>query len=439
MTCRSLFLFLITFLIFSCDDPYDSETGILKVSLDQVKSKIEIVNEIDNDGGSFIFITDTHGTTNCWNSPQQIRYILQQTSIDKVIWGGDAISAYGNNIEQQWDWHFRAFDEVLKGYGNIYKVRGNHDFTIRTSVKSDEGRTLSQHQTFQYLSEGSPGDIVRNTDDSDGCYYYFDDDVNKIRFIILDTNDSLEEGNVAWGVINGVHDKQLDWVANTAIAFTPKNYGIVFVSHIPITDTTTQYYSTYTNLLQLVNAVNTRSNGSIGTINYDFSSLENVRVLLYLSGHQHHDIQTYQNGVLHVVTACDTAYSDYLSDPFVVDKSGRYGANEQCFDAVCIDKDKGSISFIRFGVGGNRIFHLTPIYLKVGEELEVGITQKGDSFTWHSYNSSGNVYSDGIWTLKNDIVVINDQGVVKGLNKGEAIVLNMNEKGDKEFYNILVE
>lgn len=439
MRIRIFYCFLLIVILLSCDDPYDSETGILKDALGQVIDKVDLVNKTDIDGGSFIFITDTHGTSNCWNSPQQIRYILQNTPIDKVIWGGDAISAYGDNIEQQWEWHCNTFDANLKGCGNLYKVRGNHDFTIRTSENSDEGRTLSQHQTFQYLFKDAPAGIVKNAEDPDGCYYYFEDDKSKIRYIIIDTDDSVSEGNVPWGVWNGVHDVQLNWIANTAILNTPDNYGIIIVSHIPITDTTTQYFSTYKNLLQVVNAVNSKSAGIIGPVSYDFSALSNVRVLLYLSGHQHHDMQTYQNGVLHVVTACDTAYSDYLSDPFVVDKSGRYGANAQCFDGVCIDKNKENISFIRFGVGGNRFFHLQPVRLKVGEEALLNISQKGDVFTWHSYNSSGNSYANWVWALNNIIVSIDNQGVVKGVAPGEAVVLNMNEKGDKELYNLIVE
>ena len=439
MNCRYYFLLFLSAFVNSCDDPYDSETGILKDALGQVIDKVDLVNKTDIDGGSFIFITDTHGTSNTWNSPQQIKYILQNTPIDKVIWGGDAISAYGDNIEQQWEWHCNAFDANIKGYGNLYKVRGNHDFTIKESGDSEGGRTLSQHQTFQYLFKDAPNSIVRNADDPDGCYYYFDDDNSHIRFIILDTDDSVNEGNVPWGVNNGVHDIQLDWIANTAILNTPDNYGIIIVSHIPITDTTTQYFSTFKNLLQVVSAVNSKSAGIIGPVSYDFSALSNVRVLLYLSGHQHHDMQTYQNGVLHVVTACDTAYSDYLSDPFVVDKSGRYGANAQCFDGVCIDKDKENISFIRFGVGGNRFFHLRTIKLKVGEERLMNITQKGKDFTWHSYNSSGNSYANWVWTLSNTIVAVDGQGIVSGIVPGEAVVLNMNEKGDKEFYNIIVE
>lgn len=436
---RNILLLLLSFFVASCYDPYDSETGILKDALGQVIDKVDLVNKTDIDGGSFIFITDTHGTSNTWNSPQQIKYILQNTPIDKVIWGGDAISAYGDNIEQQWEWHCDAFDAIIKGYCNLYKVRGNHDFTIRTSENSDEGRTLSQHQTFQYLFKDAPAGIVRNAEDPDGCYYYFDDDKSKIRYIIIDTDDSVSEGNVPWGVWNGVHDVQLDWIANTAILNTPDSYGIIIVSHIPITDTTTPYFATYKNMLQIVDAVNSKSAGIIGSVSYDFSALSNVHILLYLSGHQHHDIQTYRNGVLHVVTACDTAYSDYLSDLFVVDKSGRYGANAQCFDGVCIDKNKENISFIRFGVGGNRFFHLQPVRLKVGEEALLNISQKGDAFTWHSYNSSGNSYANWVWTLSNTIVAVDGQGVVSGIVPGEAVVLNMNERGDKEFYNVIVE
>lgn len=439
MNCRFFILFLLPLCAFSCDNNFDSDTGIHKEALEHVKKKIDYINKTDIRGGSFIFITDTHVTSNFLNSPQQIRYILNQTPIDKVIWGGDAISAYGNNIEEQWDWHCNAFDAFLKGHGEFYKVRGNHDFTLKQSKTSEGGRTLSQHQTFQYLFSNHPKGIVLNTNDPDGCYYYVDDDNSKIRYIILDTDDSVNEGNVPWGVVNGVHDLQLDWIANIAILSIPNNYSIIFISHIPITDTTSECYPTYRNVLQLVNAVNTRGTGNIGPVWYDFSSLENVKVILYLSGHMHHDMQTYQSGVLHVVTASDAAYGDYLSDPFVLDKSGRHGTNAQCFDGVCVDKSKEKISFIRFGVGGNRFFHLQPVRLKVGEEALLNISQKGDAFTWHSYNSSGNSYANWVWTLSNTIVAVDGQGVVSGIVPGEAVVLNMNERGDKEFYNVIVE
>lgn len=436
---RNFLLLLLSFIFISCEDLYDSETGILKEAFGQIKDKVDLINKTDIEGGSFIFITDTHVTSNCLNSPQQIKYILQNTPIDKVIWGGDAISAYGNNIEQQWEWHCNAFDANIKGFGDFYKVRGNHDFTIRYSEGSEGGKTLSQHQTFQYLFEDAPYNIVRNLNDPDGCYYYFDDDNSKVRFIILDTNDSVTEGNVPWGLINEVHDIQLEWITNIAIASIPNNYCIVFVSHNPITDTTSADNNTYTNVLQLVNAVNAKGTGNIGSVNYNFSSLENVKVILYLSGHMHHDLQTYKNGVLHVVTASDAAYGDYQADSFVVDKSGRNGANAQCFDCVCINKDKDNISFIRFGVGGNRYFHLQPIRLKIGEERLINTTQEGKEITWYSYNSSGNSYSDGVWNLNNTVIVVDNYGVVKGQQRGDAVVLNMNEKGDKEFYNIIVE
>ena len=88
MLLRKTLLLLLPLLVLSCDDLNDSETRILKEALGQVKEKVDLVNKIDIEGGSFIFITDTHIDGNRLNSPQQIRYILQNTSIDKVIWGG---------------------------------------------------------------------------------------------------------------------------------------------------------------------------------------------------------------------------------------------------------------------------------------------------------------------------------------------------------------
>ena len=75
----------------------------------------------------------------------------------------------------------------------------------------------------------------------------------------------------------------------------------------------------------------------------------------------------------------------------------------------------------------------------MGEESLLDITQKCANFSWYSYNSSGNSFGNGLWLLNNSIVSVDKQGVVRGIIPGEAVVLNMNEKGDKEFYNIIVE
>ena len=405
-----------------------------------LSEKESAINSDGNNVASFIFITDTHVQTNRMQAPLLIKHLLEHTKIKNVIWGGDAIGAYGTvaDIETQWKRH-ALYDSLISQSGYLYKIRGNHDFTIKESSQSNKGVTYSQQKTAQLLLDGHPQNIVLNSSDAGACYYYFDDKDNKLRFIVFDTTDSVREGNVAWGTIYGVHDTQLQWVADSAIATTPKGYGIIFLSHVPFTDTTGSRHVVLSNVRELVDAAALKTMGEIGNVKYDFTKLKNVKVLMCLSGHNHQDMQTFRNGVVHMVTACDAAYDDYKDDPFVRDLSGmkKGTTNEQCFDCITINKKRGIIKTYRIGIGGNRVFHTNPLSYRVGKRKRLKTSLQGH-VEWHSYNASRNKY-DGKWTLFNDVVSLDSDGNVICEKRGESVVFAIDDNGNREFYNIEVK
>lgn len=402
----------------------------------------DIINAVNGNGASakpFIFITDTHVMANGMQSPELIKRIVEHTKINKVIWGGDAICAFGEDAEIERSWRRQILlDSTVADLCNVYKIRGNHDFTIKESRSSDKGITYSQRKTAQMLLNGHPDNVVLNAADQGACYYYFDDKESHLRFIAFDTTDSIKGENVAWGTIYGVRDKQLQWIADSAIATIPKGYDIIFLSHVPFTDTTGARYKELSNVREIVDAAAKRTAGRVGNVNYDFTKLRKTSVLMCLSGHNHQDMQTYRNGAVHMVTASDAAYNDYKADPFVKDLSGRTkgSKNEVCFDCVSINKKKELISVYRVGIGGDRFFHTKALKLKVGKSKQLKASLN-NPVEWHSYNASGNRYN-GKWTLYNDVVDIDDHGMVVCKKQGEAVALAIDEMGNKEFYNIVV-
>jgi hypothetical protein len=407
---------------------------------DVLADKVKLINSDSPSVPSFIFITDTHANANRMVSPFLIRKILEQTNISKVIWGGDALCAFGQNsdIDVQWKKQL-LFDSLVSQTGQIYKIRGNHDFTIKESKTSNKGVTYSQQKTAQLLFENRPDDLVRNDADPGACYYFFDDKLHHVRFIAFDTTDSVKGEDMAWGTIYGVNDVQLRWITDSAIATTPKGYGLVFLSHVPFTDTTGARHVVLSNVREIVDAAALKTSGTIRSVDYDFTKLKDVKVLMCLSGHNHQDMQTYRNGVVHTVTASDAAYDDYKADPFVKDLTGRKKetVNEHCFDCVTINKKKELIKMYRIGVGGDRVFHTKPLLYRIGKRKRLK-TSLRDNVEWHSYNASGNKY-DGKWTLFNDIVSVDNHGNVRCQKIGESVVLAVDKKGNKEFYNIIVK
>lgn len=402
-------------------------------------SKAEAINKDESSVASFVFITDTHTPFNRMLSPKLISYLLSHTQMDIVVWGGDAIGAWGNKKTIETDWEKQTlFDSIISARGRLYKVRGNHDFTIKESSTSNNGVTLSQQKTAQLLFKNHPVDIVLNEADPAACYYFFDDKRTRVRFVVLDTTDSIKGGDIAWGTVYGVHDRQLQWIADSAIATIPKGYNIIFLSHVPFTDTTGARHKELSNVREIVDAAAKRTAGRVGNVNYDFTNLRKSSVLMCLSGHNHQDMQTYRNGVVHMVTASDAAYNDYKTDPFVKDLSGRAkgSINEVCFDCVSINKKKKLISVYRVGIGGDRFFHTKALKLKVGKSRQLKALINSN-VEWRCYNASGNQYN-GKWRLYNDVVDIDDHGTVICKKQGEAVALAIDEMGNKEFFNIIV-
>lgn len=436
---------LILFLFLTCSVAFCGATVYMADSIppyfvNVLSEKESSINSAKNKVASFVFITDTHVQTNRMQAPQLIQHLLEHTRIKNVIWGGDAIGAYGTKADIEIQWEKQAiFDSLINQSGNLYKIRGNHDFTIKESSSSNKGFTYSQRKTAQMLLEGHPSNIVLNSSDPEACYYYFDAPDDHLRYIVFDTTDSVREENVAWGTIYGVHDKQLQWIADSAIASTPKGYDIVFFSHVPFTDSTGSRHVVLSNVREIVDAASKKNAGRVGNVNYDFTKLRRTSVLMCLSGHNHSDMQTYRNGVIHMVTACDAAYNDYKDDPFARDLSGmtKETVNEQCFDCVSINRKKKLISVYRVGVGGNRFFHTESLLGKVGKKIRLKTFLK-NPVEWYSYNASGNKYN-GKWTLFNDVVNVDGAGILKCVKKGAAVVFAIDEEGNREFYNIEVK
>lgn len=401
--------------------------------------KINAINESFPVRASFVFVTDTHVDANAMHSPSLIGRILSRTSIRKVIWGGDAIKGHSKSIDDQWKKH-TAFDDAVLPIGALYKVRGNHDFTLKEKPGSKKGWTYSQRKTAEWIFAGHPHNVVRNERDSEACYYYFDDDREQIRYIIIDTTDSVREGDIPWGTIVGVHQTQLEWIANQAVLTTPEGYDIIFVSHIPLLGLSGKPNAKLRNMLKLVDATVQKRVVVIDSVSYDFSKLRNVNVLMCLSGHNHYDGQNYRKGVLYVTTASDAAYDDYMKDPLVKDLSGRQKGtvNEQCFDCFTINKRSKVVIAHRIGIGGNRTFHFNPIRIKVGGKFQLRTTLQSP-YNWSSYNNKGNRYDGNKWTILSNIVRVEENGWIFAVRKGNSIILAVNEKGDKDIFYVIVK
>ena len=181
----------------------------------------------------FIFFTDTHISHNMGHSLKIIKSIQRTTNCPSVFWGGDAITAYSTNMEEEWETQKIILNSISLN-SNVYAIRGNHDFTYKNR-NTEIGKTLTQKEVSKRIINCCTSNIVSDNTNDSACYYFVDDISNQIRYIVFDTDDIGTYGNIPWGYRSSISYNQLDWIVKNAILTTPENYGIIFLSHIPIT------------------------------------------------------------------------------------------------------------------------------------------------------------------------------------------------------------
>lgn len=387
----------------------------------------------------FWFITDLHTPRNRLKSGPLLTRLVRTTPIRKVLSGGDLPEAFGGGGEKDKATVDRTIDVWRNVYvkpieaagGTVYAAKGNHDFTVRSSAKAQTGFTYSGLKAKRILTEGNERrGAVTNPDDSEACYYYFDNPPAKLRYIVADTTDSVSD-RPYWAVAYGMHEKQLNWLEAQAFGTLPAGWSAVVMHHIPVTgvvgsEEDVKNFAAFRNLL----------------------NKHHKRVLLDLTGHHHCEMQTFQNGIWHVTNPCDAAYRDYInrSKPWCpnLPKKDAGTIYEQTFDAVQIDAARKLIHFTRVGGGGDRTLHCRPIDMSVHETRKFDSALPG-KIVWGCYDADrvdnkpdpANKWMK-LAVYHNDIATISSDGVLTAQKSGESVVAALAENGDKELFPVVI-
>ena len=381
-------------------------------------------------GDAFLFWTDTHTNANALSTPYLMRELLRRVpnATGKVVWGGDAIPAFAADVKRYWSLQARM-NGVVETFARNYNVRGNHDFTVRYAADKPEGRTCSQAQTARWLYDSMTADVVRNPDDTTGCYYYFDEPTAHIRYIVLETNDTSGAPDRAWGVNATVGERQIHWVFDHVVPSTPQGWGLVFISHVPLLNDMAPRTQDYAQLRERIEQIGSR--------------YPHLRVLMVLSGHEHYDYASYEEGILHVVTSCNASYNDFRCSPLHAEEAlaERNTYREQCFDYVSVDRDSKNIHMLRFGNCASRSFALEPLRLRLGECLS--LPADGDT-RWYIHDARGNVCESlpnyqCRWRWNQTVADVTSDAQLRALTPGESVLIAVNPDGTEHYQAVVVE
>ena len=402
---------------------------------------------LNNEGysDSFIFITDCHTSSNHMQSPKLIKYILANTTLNKVFYGGDTPIAYGtkDDIYNSALVFLKSFYKAVQPYGHLYCAVGNHDFTIRTSETDTTGYTFPRRFGKNvYMRKHRIGDgVVTNEDDSGAAYYYIDNKDEKVRYVVINTTDVSNAGNNAWGTSTSLSKVQMNWIGNIAIKMCPKDYKIVIIGHIPPMRATISNGIQIGHWSNFITAMKNKTSVTIGDVSYDFSDIADIVFTIW--GHEHQDEQTFINDIPWIVSACDAWYNDYRHAMFGNEEDYPHKIRgtiyEQTFDIVNLDFNNNVASIIRIGGGYDRKIHLNIQEVKVGNTITLATDIK--SPIWEAVDAIGNTQDNNTWkwTKKSTITSIS-KDKVSALSIGYSVICAYNPKSkEMELWGIHVK
>ena len=425
--------------------------------VEAVAGKVRALARKTVDG--FWFITDLHITANRRQSGKVLVALAARTPLGKVLCGGDLPEAFAAKFETDKagvdyavDLYRTVWVEPVEAVGmRMLTAKGNHDFTIKHDAKTAAGFTYSGVDARKIVM-GSKGcaAAVTNAADPEACYYYYDNPAGRIRYIVADTTDSITDSRPFWAVVSGMHDAQLLWLAEHAFATIPAGWSAVVMHHIPVWGAvgSAGEAKLYAPFRLLMEAYQNRGTWMWAGRTFDFSAAQG-RILLDITGHHHAERQTFHNGILHVTEPCDAAYGDYIigSAPWCGELPRKQGGtvNEQTFDAVQLDPADDLVYFTRVGGGQDRAIHAKPLKVAAGGTLKLEARMLSGPLTWGCYDADRITYSPNpksryvpLVSYHNDVATIEPDGTLTAKKPGEAMVLAMDARLDKEIFPVVV-
>lgn len=163
---------------------YYTDNYYFSSRLENIQSRLEATAN----GDAFIFITDIHVADNAMTSMYLMREILKNTSISKVICGGDIPTAYNERttymspaysaergLQLQARKYIRMLSSYVFPYADVYSVRGNHDFHIQDNPTS---AMIRKPKSWSYNYLMRPCEKVSKIS-ADKMYYYQDNEAQK--------------------------------------------------------------------------------------------------------------------------------------------------------------------------------------------------------------------------------------------------------------------
>ena len=269
-----------------------------------------------------------------------IAYIMKECNIPYCFYGGDSISNGTIANETEMIAQDKAFDTIMSYIpnGRLCRAVGNHDGYWYDGTNK---YYYDRPQVYElFLREES---IAQNKHfGGDGTYYYVDDLASKTRFVVMNMNGG------------SVDSAQLSWVQNTALSFNESGWGVVFISHQPISN---HYHAGISNAKDVASAISTTATS------------KNVPIMGWYSGHVHRDILSTkvhtggngsnvgtENGDLGFTQVIITSDHTGISYDDATKHTVANDDKSHAIDFATFNKSTRTVNITRLGIGSDRSY-----------------------------------------------------------------------------------
>lgn len=187
-----------------------------------------------------------------------------------------------------------------------------------------------------------------------GNYYYVDDNLSKIRYIMLNCLDFVSaeiptNENKMYKHIIGT--AQINWLKTKALKMEDNTWGSVICSHVApwlSSDCPWNNRTTFiSNAQELLDICNNFINKTDEFLNYK------GEIICWLAGHEHNDYIVKKGNLNIVITANDSLS---VSTVGYAPAKTKGTSTEQAFDVFTINKNTNTVNITRIGAGEDRSF-----------------------------------------------------------------------------------
>lgn len=307
-----------------------------------IQDKADDINALS--GVKFIFITDLHSDNNDLTSKSLVDYLLNFTDVRTVINGGDAFTSNGTATENETRQGLRNITSLYSEDNDYYFVLGNHDTGIDT-VGGQMTEPLI-NITECYNDSGLRKQYGKVTISNDSKFkYYWDDDVNHIRYIVCNIYIQYVDGTT-W-------TKNWLWLADT-LQSTPDGYYVIVLNHVLCNtgETIDQSMQDYIDILDAYNNRTTVQYGGNTSTRHNYTNATG-KVILMLCGHTHKSLHfTSASGIPLIAVTTDNYHREKVSGVSRTDND----ITKCAFTVVNINTNDGELNLVGIGAEPNYTF-----------------------------------------------------------------------------------